>query len=131
MAYTNLSGDLYFDSTSPVTTGNAFADLLMGNIASYSQANAQPKYHINYKIFEPYFQDDYHVSKNLTLNLGVRISFYGTFWERNHLISNWTPSAYDPAAAPQLDIDGSVTGRTRRSDPGNGRCFRRHGAVRR
>ena len=54
------------------------------------------KYHINFKIFEPYFQDDYHISKNLTVNLGVRISFYGTFWERNHLISNWTPSAYDP-----------------------------------
>lgn len=123
MAYTNLSGDLYFDSTSPVTTGNAFADLLMGNIASYSQANAQPKYHINYKIFEPYFQDDYHVSKNLTLNLGVRISFYGTFWERNHLISNWTPSAYDPAAAPQLDIDGSVTGQQGALIPGTGDVF--------
>jgi hypothetical protein len=58
MAYTDLSGDLYFDSTYPVSTGNAFADMLMGRIASYSQANAQPKYHINFKIFEPYFQDD-------------------------------------------------------------------------
>jgi len=27
---------LYFDSTFPVSTGNAFADLLMGNIASFS-----------------------------------------------------------------------------------------------
>jgi hypothetical protein len=110
MAYTDLSGDLYFDSTYPVSTGNAFADFLMGNIASYSQANAQPKYHINFKIFEPYFQDDYHVLKNLTLNLGIRLSFYGTFWERNHLISNWTPSAYDPSTAPKLDITGNVTG---------------------
>jgi hypothetical protein len=89
----------------PVSTGNAYADLLMGNIASFSQASSQPKYHINFKIFEPYFQDDYHVSKNLTLNLGVRISFYGTFWERNHLISNWTPSAYVPANAPRLQIN--------------------------
>ncbi|HKV77952.1 MAG TPA: carboxypeptidase regulatory-like domain-containing protein [Candidatus Sulfotelmatobacter sp.] len=105
MAYTDLGGDLTFDSTFPVSTGNAFADLLMGNVANFTQANAQPKYHINFKIFEPYFQDDYHISKNLTLNLGVRISFYGTFWERNHLISNWTPSAYDPAAAPRLQIN--------------------------
>jgi hypothetical protein len=105
MAYTDLGGDLYFDSTYPVSTGNAYADLLMGNIASFSQASSQPKYHINFKIFEPYFQDDYHVSKNLTLNLGVRISFYGTFWERNHLISNWTPSAYVPANAPRLQIN--------------------------
>jgi hypothetical protein len=101
MAYTDLGGDLYFDSTFPVSTGNAFADLLMGNVASFSQANAQPKYHINFKIFEPYFQDDYHISKNLTLNLGLRVSLYGTFWERNHLISNWfPPHTIPPRSAP-------------------------------
>ena len=55
MAYTDLGGDLGFDSTSPVSTGNAFADLLMGNIANFSQASSQPKYHINFKIFEPYY----------------------------------------------------------------------------
>jgi hypothetical protein len=123
MAYTNLEGDLGFDSTAPVSTGNAFADMLMGNIASYSQANTQPKYHINFKIFEPYFQDDYHVLKNLTLNLGVRFSLYGTFWERNHLISNWDPKTYQASAAPQLDIDGSATGQQGALIPGTGNPF--------
>jgi hypothetical protein len=108
-AYTDLGGDLYFDSTVPVSTGNAFADMLMGNIASFTQANAQPKYHINYKMFEPYFQDDYHIFKNLTLNLGLRVSLFGTFWEKNHQVFNWDPAAYNPKAAPQID-DGSVTG---------------------
>ena len=97
--------------------------MLMGNIASYSQANSQPKYHINFKIFEPYFQDDYHMSKKLTLNLGLRVSLYGTFWERNHLISNWRPSAYDPATAPQLDIDGSITTQQGALIPGSGNPF--------
>jgi hypothetical protein len=123
MAYTDLGGDLGFDSTSPVSTGNAFADLLMGNIANFSQASSQPKYHINFKIFEPYLQDDYHIRKNLTLNLGLRVSLFGTFWERNHLISNWRPSAYDPAAAPQLDIDGSITGQQGALIPGTGNPF--------
>ena len=123
MAYTDLNGDLYFDSTSPVSTGNAFADMLLGNIANYSQANAQPKYHINFKIFEPYFQDDYHISKNLTLNLGLRVSLYGTFWERNHLISNWRPSAYNPATAAQLDVDGTVTGQQGALIPNSGNPF--------
>jgi hypothetical protein len=123
MAYTDLGGDLVFDSTYPVSTGNSFADLLMGNIASFSQASAQPKYHINFKIFEPYFQDDYHIRKNLTLNLGMRVSLFGTFWEKNHLISNWRPSAYSPASAPQLDIDGSVTGQQGALIPGTGNPF--------
>jgi hypothetical protein len=124
MAFTDLGGDLFFDSTvSQVSTGNAFADMLMGNIANFTQASAQPKYHINYKIFEPYFQDDYHVSKNLTLNLGLRISMFGTFWETNHLISNWDPSAYSSSTAPQLDIDGSVTGQPGALIPGTGNPF--------
>ena len=109
-AFTDLEGDLTFDSTFPVSTGNAFADMLMGNIAAYSQSNAQPKYHFNYKIFEPYIQDDYHVSKNLTLNLGFRLSLFGTFWEKNRLVGNWDPAAYNPKTAPVIDVDGSVTG---------------------
>ena len=38
MAWTDLGGDLDFDSTAPVSTGNAFADMLMGNIADFQQA---------------------------------------------------------------------------------------------
>ena len=123
LGYTNLSGDLYFDNTYPVSSGNSFADLLMGDIASYSQASSQPKYHINFKIFEPYFQDDYHISKKLTLNLGLRVSLYGTFWERNHLISDWKPSAYDPASAPPIDVDGSQTGQQGALIPNVGNPF--------
>ena len=123
LAYTDLGGDLSFDTTVPVSTGNAFADLLMGNIASFSQASSQPKYHINFKILEPYFQDDYHIFKNLTLNLGARISLFGTFWERAHLISNWDPSAYNRATAPQLDITGNITGQQGALIPGEGNPF--------
>jgi hypothetical protein len=110
LAYTDLEGDLAFDTTAPISTENAFADMLLGYVASYTQSNAQPKYHINYKMLEPYFQDDYHIFKNLTLNLGVRVSLFGTFWERNHLVSNWDPLSYNPALAPKIDVSGNITG---------------------
>src|SRR5579872_776751 len=64
----SVNGFLTFDPTSPISSGNPFADLLMGNVANFSQSNAQPKYYNRYKIFEPYFQDDFHVTRNLTLN---------------------------------------------------------------
>jgi hypothetical protein len=110
MAYVNLQGDLGFDSTAPNSTGNAFADLLMGNIASYSQDSAQPKYYIRYKLFEPYIQDDFHVRKNLTLNLGLRVGIFGTFREIKRQVFNWDPAAYDPSQAPTIDTTGNRTG---------------------
>jgi hypothetical protein len=120
LAYTDLGGDLDFDSTSGVSSGNGFADFLLGYIGNYSQANAQPKYHFNYKIFEPYIQDDFHVTKRLTLNLGFRLSLFGTWWEKNHLVGNWNPAAYNPATVPQLDVNGDVTGQQGAIIPGTG-----------
>jgi hypothetical protein len=74
------------------------------------QDSAQPKYYLRYKIFEPYVQDDFRVSKSLTLNLGLRISLFGTFREIKKQVYNWDPRAYDPGKAPQIDVDGTVTG---------------------
>jgi hypothetical protein len=103
------NGFIIFSSTSPVTTGNAFADLLTGNIASFGQQNAQPKYYNRYKIFEPYLQDDWHIRKNLTLNLGLRLSLFGTYHELNHQAFNFDPGKY-VAGATTINPDGTVAG---------------------
>jgi hypothetical protein len=103
------NGFLTFDSTSPVSTGNAFADLLMGNIASFGQQNAQPKYYNRYKIFEPYLQDDWHIRKNLTLNLGLRLSLFGMYHELNRQAFNFDASKYVQGATG-INPDGTVAG---------------------
>jgi len=107
----DVQGFLTFsNSDAAVTTGNAFADLLLGRVASYSQTNIQTKYYNRYKILEPYFQDDFHVSSRLTLNLGLRLSLFGTYRERYKQAYNFAPSAYSTSGAPQIDVDGSKTG---------------------
>ena len=50
------------------------------------------------------------MAKNLTLNLGLRVSFFGTFFDRSKQVYNWDPAAYDPSIAPQIDVTGNVTG---------------------
>jgi Carboxypeptidase regulatory-like domain len=105
-----VNGLLSFSNTSTVTTGNAFADLLLGDVANYTQEGAALKMHEEYKIYEGYLQDDWHASKRLTLNLGIRFSFYGTYREENNLAWNFDPAAFVPGASSVDPTTGLVTG---------------------
>jgi Carboxypeptidase regulatory-like domain len=107
-ASTGLEGSLTFDaSNTVVSNGNAFADLLVGNIASFTQPNLQPKYYNRYKYIEPYINDDFHVTSRLTLNVGMRFSVFGTYYEKYKNAYNFEPGAWNPADAPALDPAGS------------------------
>jgi len=119
-----IQGILGFDNTdTAISTGNAFADMLTGQIANFSQVNQKVKYYNRYKIVEPYFQDDWHATKRLTLNLGLRLSMLGTYYDKYHQEYNFEPAAYQLSAAPQLDITGSVTGQTNAIIPGSGNPY--------
>jgi hypothetical protein len=94
-SYGSIQGVLNFDaSNSVVGTGNAFADLLLDNIDTYTQANAAPKYYFRYQIVEPYFQDDWRITPRLTLDLGLRVSLFGTYYEKYNQTYNFEPSVY-------------------------------------
>jgi hypothetical protein len=120
-----VNGALTYDISSPVSTGNSFADMLMGNIASFSQGSNQVKFYNRYKIVEPYFQDDWRITDRLTLNLGLRLSLEGTYRDRYHHAYNWDPSVYAAgiANAPQVDGDGTITGNAGALVPGVGNPF--------
>ncbi len=105
----DVQGILSFTTSSPLTTGNTVADLLLGNIASYHQWNLEAKYYNRYRIVEPYFQDDWRINKRLTLNLGLRLSLFGTYRERYKQAFNFEPSAFVAANQPTFQSDGSLT----------------------
>jgi hypothetical protein len=101
------------------STGNAFADFLyqdpttstFGNppggtsaISSFQQDSAQARYRQRYQIAEPYFQDDFKLSPRLTINLGLRLSLFGTFHEQNKQAYNWELSAFSPTAGSTVQV---------------------------
>jgi carboxypeptidase family protein len=119
----DVQGILTFNAGSSVSTGNSLADMLLGNIASYKQWNLEAKYYNRYKIVEPYFQDDWRATKRLTLNLGLRLSLYGTYRERYRQAYNFEPTVFNAANSPAIDVDGSVTGSAGAFVPASGNPF--------
>jgi hypothetical protein len=118
LANGSYPGYLTFDPTQLPSTncslqvcssGNPFADLLLGNIASFGQQDHLVKYYNRYKLFEPYFQDDWRITDRLTLNLGLRLSLYETYRDKQKQAFNFDPAHY-VAGQTVVNTDGSVTG---------------------
>jgi hypothetical protein len=93
-------------------SGNTFANfLLMGGpysdssgITSFQQDSGQGTYHQAYRIIEPYFQDDWKVTRRLTLNAGVRVSLFGVYKETHHNAYNWTEKAFSSALSESVYV---------------------------
>ncbi|MGC9947936.1 MAG: carboxypeptidase regulatory-like domain-containing protein [Bryobacteraceae bacterium] len=97
------------------TTGNAFADFLFhgagvrNDIKSFTQDSAQGVYRQRYRILEPYIQDDWRVNSRLTLNLGMRLSLFGTYHTPDQNEYNWVPGAFSQAIASNVVIDPNTS----------------------
>lgn len=87
------------------TTGNVFADFLEPYIQNFQQDSAQGVYHNNYKIAEPYLQDNWKVNRRLTVNLGLRLSIFGLYSEKYNQSFNWVPSQFSSTLASEVVIN--------------------------
>jgi Outer membrane receptor for ferrienterochelin and colicins len=123
----DLQGILTFSNQqSGYTLGNAFADFVLGpaatsqstsvdaqvsgshqyaRIKSYTQDSGQEKYYNRYKSVDVYFQDDWRIHPRLTVNLGVRASFFGAWYNAQNTGYNWRPEAFDASLANSVYVN--------------------------
>jgi hypothetical protein len=69
-------------------TANPWADFLLGLPAAYTQTSLFVAYNRN-QIYNFFFQDDYRVLPNLTLNLGVRYEYGTPIYEKYDRLANY------------------------------------------
>ena len=75
----------------------------LGTSQAINRRSEQTQYYNRYKIVEPYFQDDWRVTKKLTLNLGLRVSLFGTYREKYQQAYNFNPSEFVSGGSPVID----------------------------
>jgi hypothetical protein len=82
---------------------NPVANMLLGLPNTYSEAERLVVSHARFGFFEAYIQDDFKASRRLTLNVGVRYSALYNPYDTEDVLTNFLPSAWDPARAPKID----------------------------
>lgn len=92
----------------PNTTNNAFADALLGNFRSYSEAETEPVGFFRFSQVEAYVSDSWKVSSKLNLELGARYYYFQPVYTQANNIVNFDPSLYDPARAVRVLDNGTI-----------------------
>jgi hypothetical protein len=76
------------DSALP-NTGYQDADFFLGGAASYSVTQEPPYIHFHDMEFDGYFQDNWHVTRNLTANIGLRYEAHPAPWLKYGLMESF------------------------------------------
>ena len=85
-------------------TNLAMASFLLGKVRTFRQGNGEYKDNLvtNFGLF---FQDDYHVTRKLTLNLGLRYDPFFPWKETHGRVEQFRPDAYAAGTTSNMFIN--------------------------
>ena len=119
----NYLGSFNFgrDTNNPFDSGNGFSNALLGVVASYTESAKRIYARQQFWNTEWYVQDNWRVTKRLTLDLGLRFSHIPPIQELDKQGANFDPSLYNAGKAPALYVPArDAAGRRVAKDPVSG-----------
>lgn len=103
----DVNGTAVFSNWGSSTSGNAYADMLIGQTTQYSEQNFNVVPAFRYLSTDFYGQDSWKVSRRVTLDLGVRASHLGPWVDTTgYGFAAWYPDLYSK------NVGGSVNSLT-------------------
>ncbi|MFN7932310.1 MAG: carboxypeptidase regulatory-like domain-containing protein [Bryobacteraceae bacterium] len=110
---TNVFGAFSFDGRSTrqpgaASGGDAFADMLLGSAASYNETNTVAFNDNRRNSVEMFVDDSWKVNRRLTLNLGVRYSYFPPATEPDNRFRVFIPEQYNASQAVNVNASGQV-----------------------
>lgn len=100
------NGSFTFFGTDPTGTNTfqqEWASFLLGNVSNFTQTKLDFAAQIRQHSLDFYGQDQFRIRNNLTLTYGVRYTHYGQPFDALDRNSNFSPAAFDPTKAQQID----------------------------
>ncbi|MCC6591154.1 MAG: carboxypeptidase regulatory-like domain-containing protein [Bryobacterales bacterium] len=88
--------------------GDGFADLLLGKPNSYDETNTVAFNDNRRASIEAFVDDSWKATRRLTLNFGVRYSYFPAAHEPDDRFRVFIPSLYDPAKAVTVNDAGQI-----------------------
>jgi len=84
-----------------------WANFMIGNVQTFTQSHFDYTADMRQKAVEAFGQDEYRARSYLTLYYGVRYSYFPSPNDKNGRLSNFVPSLYNAANAPQVTGAGA------------------------
>jgi hypothetical protein len=114
-----FNGTFNFDrnTANPLDANHPYANALLGNINSYTEATLHPDANAQFTNFEWFLQDNWRVGRNLTVDAGIRFYYVGPTKSRGDQLAVFQPDQFNPAQAPVLIQPTLVGGQRRGINP--------------
>jgi hypothetical protein len=90
------------DAANPLDTNLGWANALLGHLNTYTENNNNTRSLPRFNQPEFFVQDNWRVTRRLTLDLGVRFSYIGVVSEKDRDIGWFDPAAWNAASAVKL-----------------------------